>query len=163
LLRALARLFRDACFHCIPSSVVSNKLAQLKSCVMCPEVFFSCSPPFQNRRRLSLSAQHSSFCQAVGMLEFLLAKNGFFCVRFSQLLTLSERKGSSPCVPPGCPHSTHLRHRRRLHSCPLSGWIQRFGVHHQRQGTAVQILFVGKPLFSPLHLTEPHYCLPSIL
>ncbi len=43
------------------------------------------------------------------------------------------------------------------------GWIQRLGVHHQRQGTAVQILFVGKPLFSPLHLTQLHYCLPSIL
>jgi hypothetical protein len=28
-------------------------------------------------------------------------------------------------------------------------------------GDTVQILFVGQPLFSPLHLTQPHYCLPS--
>jgi len=136
-----------------------KKMAQLKSCVICPEVFFSCSPPFQTRRCRSLSAQHSSFwcqsCHAVGMPEFLLAKK---MGSFVSSTPLHCHKGKVHRT-----HSARLRHRRRLHSCPLQGWIQRFGVHHQRQGTAVQILFVGKPLFSPLHLTQPHYCLPSIL
>ena len=159
MLRALACLFRDACFHCIPSSVVSKKLAQLKSCVMCPEVFFSCSPPFQNRRRLSLSAQHSSFwcqsCQAVGMPEFLLAKKWVLLCPLLPCTVIKERFIAH--IP--LASATAVDCTAALYQ----GWIQRLGVHHQRQGTAVQILFVGKPLFSPLHLTQLHYCLPSIL